>query len=156
MSYNPLSENLFIGGAIAFTDPKPPIRKIALIGSSRFFKTYYEVASKLEVAGFLPLVTMEQYTGREKDLLLDEEIRKIVDATHMRILESDCVLIVNTSNLDTDYDYVGYDTLKDLYFCATLKKPVFLLSKMVNIDHFIGDIIKLNKSAPAVRTPFNK
>lgn len=105
--------------------------KIALIGSTQFKNNYFNVASKLELMGFVILTT---HTFKKFDKL-DRDINTLVELCRQRILMSNAVVVIDTY-IPLDLlpnqkagTYVGEATQREIHLAEMWNKPVFSLAK---------------------------
>lgn len=109
-------------------------KKIALIGSTKFKNNYLNVASKLELMGFVVLTT-HTFEKFDKLDLSDDNIDTLVKLGYQRILMSNAVVVIDTHipldilpNMDV-VPYVGTATQREIHLAEVWHKPVFSLAK---------------------------
>lgn len=109
-------------------------KKIALIGSTQFKNNYFNVASRLELMGFVVLTT-HTFEKFDKLDISDDDVDTLVKLGEQRILMSNAVVVIDTHisldslpNMDV-VPYVGTATQREIHLAESWNKPVFSLAK---------------------------
>ena len=92
------------------------MKKVCLIGSTRFREEYERVNQQLSQRGYV--VYSVSCFGNSGDSLTTED-KLVLDAVHLRkIVESDVVFVINKGG------YIGESTTRELYFSRIMGKDI--------------------------------